>query len=550
MTVVRPRRSPRLAMLACLLGLGASACDTVALISFSEREFQGIETSGFTATAGSCSTGIEDGRATLRFVLMADDGSPIRPGESVAKTTVNITADSVEFRDGETAIYEVPIVEDDPTVGPTDRAEKPCSTGECRQSGMECTTGPVQPDSAEARRCQRTASVSLEGPIEFDSDTTSNQLFGVLYENSGSLEGWLPSDVGALYADWDGDGTAEGGDDAGVITSRASDPTRQAKAALSVLISNWRQAAQNARDDGQRLTSFGLWEFNGTSTAGVTSLVSKIHPNQAIWTTEVARADDARDEFSQITGTRANVYMAIDHVLETAYAPAEYGGYEKTLVVFVDGPDDLRFPQYTAESVAARAADLGVRLFIVHLDASQVPTTQAGTPVHRDDPRYWNERVDGEPVQEPCASDADCKNFERCRVPTAYSSTPQAPVEINPAGQTYCVPERDKDNGRFGPIHDYARIACETDGGYIYIKEGSGIRPRIDWLPYAMDGLWKVDTVVDVLENRNVEPDDTYLLQTTLSVTIGGTQRSYDFSQTGEAISSDDGADTRAALFN
>lgn len=546
MTVVRPGRTWALAAFACLLAVGASACDTVALISFSEREFQGIESPGFTAAAGSCSTGIEDGRATLRFVLMADDSTPIRPDETLGKGTVNLTPDAIEFRDG--AIFEVPI-EADATDPDAPRAEQACMTGDCRQPGMECSVAPGIADSADARRCLRTAGISLESAIQFESDTTKPQLFGMLYENSGSLEGWLPSDVGALYPDWDGDGSADGSDDPGVIPSRASDRTRQGKAALAVLINNWKTAATNALEE-QRATSFGLWEFKGTSTADVKSLVSEVSPNGSVWTSTPNTATQSRDEFTQITGTRANVFMAIDQVLETGFAPSEYAQHEKTLVVFVDGPDDLRLPQYTASSVIQRATELGVRIFIVHLDASQVPTTMAGTPVHRDDPRYWNENVDGQQIQSPCTADADCKNFERCRVPTSYSSTPLAPVEISPEGDKYCMPERDPENGRFGPIDEYSRIACETDGGYIYVKEGSGIRPRMDWLPFAMDGLWKVDTVIDVLQNLNVEPDDTYLFQTTMSVTLGGTQRSYDFSQTGEPITTDDGADTRAVLFN
>jgi hypothetical protein len=527
--------------------MGATSCDTVALISFSEREFQGIETPGLTAAAGSCSTGVEDGRATLRFVLMADDGSPIRPGEVIGKGTVDLVAEAIEFRD--TAIFESPIVEDDPDLTMASRAESACSTGECRQPGMDCSIAPGLADSAEARRCQRTAQISLEGPIQFESDTTKPQLFAVLYENSGSLEGWLPSDVGALYPDWDGDGTAEGGDDPGVIPSRASDRNRQGKAALTVLTNNWRNALENALEE-QRTTSFGLWEFKGTSTADVLSLVDEVSPNDTVWTTQPSQADAARSEFSQITGTRANVFMAMSHVLETAFAPSEFAQHEKTMMVFVDGPDDLRLPQYTADSVMDRAAELGVRIFIVHLDASQVPTTMAGTPVHRDDPLYWNNRVDGAPIQTPCSGDADCKNFERCRVPIGYSSTPQAPTENSPNGDSYCMPERDPVNGRFGPIGEYSKIACATDGGYIYVKEASGLRPRIDWIPFAMDGLWKVDTIVDVLQNRNVDPDDTYHFQTTMSVTLGGTQRSYDFSQSGEAISTDDGADTRTVLFN
>lgn len=529
--------------------MGGSACDTVALISFSQREFQEINTPGFTAAAGSCDTGIEDGRATLRFVLQADDGTPIRPDETLGNTTVTLGANNLSFR--ETSIFEVPIVEDDPDMTMAPRAEKPCSDGECRQEGMSCSTAPGLPESADARRCQRNASISLDGGVQFESDVTKSQLFGVLFENSGSVEGFLPSDVGELHPDWDGDGTAEGSFDVGQIRSRASDVNRQSRAALAVLINNWVGARDYALET-QRQTNWGLWEFKGTTTADVLSLVDPLTPGDSPWTTSDQIADGSRDEFSPVEGTRANVFMAINHVLDDAYAASEFEPYEKTLMVYVDGPDDLRDPSHTAASVIQRATDLGVRIFIVHLDASQVPTTMAGTPVHRDDPRYWNERFEGGAVQiqDPCTTDAECKNFERCRVPVAYSTAAGAPTEISPEGDSYCMPERDPVNGRFGPIDEYSRIACATDGGYIYIKEASGIRPRIDWLPYAMDGLWKADTVIDVLQNRNVASDDTYHFQTTMSVTLGGTERSYDFSQTGEPIATDDGADTRAVLFN
>ena len=557
MTAVRPGRWRGLvcAFLATS-AMGLSGCDTVALISFSEREFQRIETPGFTATGGACSSGIEDGKATLRFVLMADDDSPIRPNETIGKTLVDLTGSDIEFSDS--AIFEVPIVENDSRIpGPFNpggeefapRAEQACDD-DCRQQGMTCSIAPNVPDSADARRCQRSASIALQGPVQFESDTAKSQMFGVLFENAGSLEGFLPADLGPLFPDWDGDGTAEGNRDTSQTGARASDPTRKAKAALAVMINNWTSAAENARNEG-RETLFGLWEFAGTSTATVNSLIDPLTVEDGtFWTRESNTADRARTGFTRVEQTRANVFMAINHVLDTGFAPAKYEQHEKTLLVFVDGPDDMRHPLHTANSVIERASELGVRMFIVHLDASQVPTTMAGSPVHRDDPEYWRSIVDGAQVQQPCGGDADCKNFERCRVPTPYSSTSGAATEISSEGDQYCMPQRDPQNGRFGPIDEYSRIACATDGGYIYVKEASGIRPHIDWMPFAMDGLWKVDTVVDVLQNRNVESDDTYLFQTTMSVTLGGTQRGYNFSQTGEPIATDDGADTRAAIFN
>jgi hypothetical protein len=515
-----------------MLATFATGCDTVALIAFSEREFQGIETSGFTATSGSCG-GIEDGRATLRFVLRADDSSPIRPGDTIGQTEITgIAGSQIEF--GETAVYETP--------------DLLCAdNADCRIGGMSCQTGPGIPDES-ARRCQLSSSISLDGDVQFESDTTKNQLFGVLFENSGSLEGWLPSDVAEKYPDWDEDGTAEGSDDVVVIPNRASDLTGNRKAALTIMIQNWVSEAERSIQDG-RTTSFGLWEFKGTAPSDVVSLVDTVTPADSPWTSQRQNAEASRNEFERVSGTRANVFQAVNTVIDDAYAPEEYSNHEKTMVVFVDGPDDLRFPTHTAQSVIDRASELGIRIFIVHLDPAQEPTTQAGTPVFRDDYQYWNRRIEGSPVQSTCSDDSDCKNFESCRVPLAYSSVPNAPVEISPMGDTYCMPDRDE-NGRIGPIEEYARIACATDGGYIYVKGGSGLRPRMSWLPFSMDGLWKVDTAIGALENQEVPSEEAYKFQTTMSVTVGGDSRSYDFSQRGEATADDDSADTRAVLFN
>lgn len=533
MDAVRRLRSWWLgAPIVCMLATFATGCDTVALVAFSEREFQRIETAGFTAAGGSCG-GIENGRATTRFVLVADDTSPIRPGDTIGQTEITSIADSqVDFTD--TAVYETP--------------DLLCAdNADCRIGGMECRTGPGIPDES-ARRCQLSSSISLDGTVQFESDTTKPQLFGVVYENSGSLEGWLPADVGDKYPDWDEDGTAEGSDDPGVIPNRASDLNKNRQAALTIMLQNWKSEAERTLQE-QRTTSFGLWEFKGTAPSEVVSLVNQLTPADAPWTSQPNIAEASRNEFERVSATRGNVFQAIDTVIDQAYAPEEYKDHEKTMVVFVDGPDDLRFPTHTAQTVIDKASDLGIRIFIVHLDPAQQPTTQAGTPVFRDDFQYWNRRVGGEPVQQPCSDDTDCKNFESCRVPIAYSSVPNSPVETTPMGETYCMPDRDE-NGRIGPIEEYSRIACATDGGYIYVKGGAGLRPRMSWLPFAMDGLWKAETAIGALENQEVVGDEAYKLQTTMSVTVGGDTRSYDFSQRGAATTDDDSADTRAVLFN
>ena len=107
-----PMKRPANIILAGLIvsyALSALGCDTVAVISFQSREFSRIESPGFTARAGSCDA-ISDGEATFRFVLLDDSGMAIRPGDTIGRTLVNLTADDVSFS-GNGAIFETPDVQ-------------------------------------------------------------------------------------------------------------------------------------------------------------------------------------------------------------------------------------------------------------------------------------------------------------------------------------------------------------------------------------------------------------------------------------------------------
>src|SRR5690554_5937498 len=78
----RSKRTMRLSW-ATLIGLagvtllGATGCDTVARISFSERRFNSVQPVSF-GSAGQCGD-ISQG-SEIGFVLMANDGTPIKPG--------------------------------------------------------------------------------------------------------------------------------------------------------------------------------------------------------------------------------------------------------------------------------------------------------------------------------------------------------------------------------------------------------------------------------------------------------------------------------------
>ncbi len=528
MTPLSTRSIARLATLA-ILGttvILTTGCDTVALISFQEREFSEIRTPGITPAAGQC--GGSTGDMTLRFVLEADNELPIIPEDVVGQQTLTLQESDITLSDG--AIFEYPDVE--------------CDTNDdCRFMGenFTCTTARESLSDSQ-RRCQRSASLTLQGPVVFESDLEKNQLFGIIFENSGSLEGWLPEDVGVRFPDTDGDGTADGSQDTGPNPARATDADERRFVALTGIRDTFAEASVFANDLGDRRTLFGLWQFSGTSTADVRSLVAQTTSQNALWARDPATFSAAEDAFDTPGQTRANVYQALETVIDDGFGLDEFSDFEKTLVIFVDGPDDLRLDNFTADNVIDKATDQGIRVFIVHLDPA-LQTESGGVSLLRDDFRYWeNQDV-------PCSSDVDCRNYESCRVPTAYSSSAGGAVDIVTT-DTYCMPRRDE-NGRLGPVFDYQRIACETDGGYIYVKTPRALRRRIQWLPLAMDGLWKINGVVDVVENGQVAPDEGYAVQTNLAIAAGGTTRQFLFAQGGDPTAGreDDDQDTRTVLF-
>lgn len=110
---------------------------------------------------------------------------------------------------------------------------------------------------------------------------------------------------------------------------------------------------------------------------------------------------------------------------------------------------------------------------------------------------------------------------------------------------------RRDENGRVGPIEDYQRLACETDGGYIYVKSPQALRRRMEWLPLTMDGLWKVDAVIGVVDNGQLVSGRPYGVQVDFSVDVGDTTRSFLFGQAGDPVAGrdDDDQDTRAVIF-
>jgi len=561
------------------IGLLVGSCDTTAKVTFQSRSFSRVESSGFIAPANACGQLGADGNENvkMRFVMVSGDDEPIRPGETLEGGTVNVDDESISpsdprlFGHPDLACGEQANTNSQGLRGPGEQfpqngdagigdAGTPDGGGNGGGNGGGSTSGEVfasfdgtctqqnysceiTVDSNDDRlqRCQTQTNVSVEQDgVNFVADTDAAQLFGVLVENSRSTGGARPTRIEGWSFDADGDGTAERDSFLRIEDRIATDGESQRKTALQQLAQSWSDArALAVRED--RETRFAAWPITGA--ARPESLVS----GDQAWTTEPDEVRAAADslDINNVAENEANIVEAMINILDDEYGRQEFDGYDKTLTVLVDGPPALPVAPrggVSVQDVVDRATEFGVRIFIVQLDTS-LDTSQIF-----DNPNYW------EAQNENCSGESDCENFETCREVRGYSTTaPPDNLEQKPEGE-FCMPQYREDDGRLGPIGMYGRIACATNGGYIYVKTPRDLSSSMSWLPFTMDGLWEVDLSVAAFAStrQNFASDRGIRMQANVGISAGNTTRNLEFSQIGgeDRESSTEGSgDTRSVLF-
>lgn len=515
-----------LAALICTTG-----CDTVARINFSDRTFNRVEVVGVVPTANECDG--SSGQARLRFVLLDQQNVALTNADFFGSQAVAVTRDALEL--DQTAIFSSPDV---------------LCAGTCEDSAFTCNNTPLLANQASTyNRCNyATGSIGATGEPAFLPQTAKPKLFAILMENTSSLSGGLPEDLAGFFPDQDGDGVGDNIQPAGPSNNRASDPRGlrrsgflQPMASIIPGISNY------ATEQYKQRTYFGAWTF-GRSTASITNLLNgpEITSNPSVMAAALGSFNTNNTQ-----DVRASVYASIRAVLED---PARLGDaaldqMEKHLVVFVDGPDDLRPNAQSLNDTISAAKDRGVRVYIVHLDPSMALTDSLGYPLFRDDPEYISSQTE-------CADDSACKGFEECRTMTSYSTSPGTNVSVpNDAqrGKNFCLPKRDE-SGRIGPISEYSQIACATGGNYIYVPAPGALQARAGWLPQVINGLWEVPIVVDAFAEQRVSAGQPYRVQANFSVTLNNQSQTASLSQVGGSVSNSTGADgetdSRPVLFS
>jgi hypothetical protein len=519
----------RLAASACVFGTlglslsaGVSGCDTVARIVWSDIAFTEIYSAGIsTVGTGFATCEGTSGKAVMRIAMRDSNDHPITPDTVLNGAEIDFSTDAISFTDS--AIFELP--------------DSDCDAG-C-SSGFSCVTPPTV-NEASFRRCTNSSAtgVSVDGAPRFVSETTSTQLFGVMLELTNSWRGELPESITNLNPDFDGDGRGDAGASLalqGFNNDRATDSRGSRLSLLSSMVTNWNDIRLNAQQRYQTETLFGFWTFGG-SGAVTQSQIANLDstPDDTEFVASGGRAGAAVTAISGNDGNaeQAAVFESMVTVLESnnGYNNPQYANAEKVLTVVVDGPDGLRLPAFDAERVISAAQAINARVFIVHVD-TPIQTTGINTstgdeiPIVPDDPEYYENQGDGFTAEADC----DCKNFEVCRTVTQYSSQPGSNTDVPSAaraGNLFCVPEYGED-GRIGPVDDYARIACATGGGYIYVPSIGDLLTQADWLPYALDGLWEVPINVEAISRESVPSGQPYLIQTNMAITLGGDNNLY-----------------------
>ena len=515
------------AMLTGITLLGATGCDTVAQIAFPERRFQEIRPIGVVSPGGPDQCGGVGSQGTLRMVLVANDRTPIKPGEDLSLTTMDLRASDIQLSEGR--LFSYPDTE--------------CQSGDC-DTGYTCSPPPTGVEEL-GNRCQNTTALGVSETPRFVGNESPKQALAVVMSNEGRWRGWLPEDVARLIPA-DSDGFATGTADITLNNGRAGDRTGNRFGSLTQMAQTWNDLNSRIIIPNNREAFFGLWTFAETA-AETTSHVGAISPDGTPWTRQGVRASaavlDAQN--TQPSQTRADVYGSLIRIMNQGFRDQQLMSdvTDRHIVLIVGGHDDRPDGQNVQDAIEI-ARELNIMVSVVQVD----PPMEKD--LLRDDFRYYEWGGNS-----PCSADADCKNFEGCRQPQFFcnADNPSSCTSVAYPSDTsvnYCLPRRDE-NGRVGPIQDFEQLACQTGGSYSYVPVVTNelLYSRLAGLTLWQEAGWEGD--VDINEAGSMIPGQPYSLSGSLQITQGQTQ-TYNFSQAGSVQGSpgvESSRDTRPVFF-
>lgn len=398
-------------------------------------------------------------------------------------------------------------------------------------TGFRCAAGgsPGAPNQCTRQNPVTLVPESLRLDVDPGVGTDRKQIVGVLIENTSLLDGRLPTASGSLYGE-------DGERDLFADAARATDPTRLHRQGVEDFLVNLASVASN---ENTLVTAF--W-FAGQFSAEARPLYNEAELEDH-FTNDLALLVPLIDAMPEPVPKPANVWQAARAMVRKDFGLSKYADHEKFLYIFVDGPnevwdatDDVDGPD-TYEKLAEELVAHGVRTYIVHLDAAVDPT------LIRDVPTYYAGHTNcqddascaGAP---PCASDAQCENFESCRPAVVYGANAGDPVTQTTA--SYCMP-RYNDEGRLGPIDQYADLACQTGGSYMYVTQPQQMGPYWGALASTVNGQFSVEAEFAALRSSNF-PNGWYRLSGVFLGMVGPSDLGFELSGPVEAVDIDNRA--------
>jgi hypothetical protein len=413
-------------------------------------------------------------RYRLPFVISTDGFRPARVGDKVAGRALlpnsTVTLGSVVTRRTRVAMTT--------PLGCT-------MDSEC-EDGFICASSGV---AGAARQCTRSTGLNFipdTTRVDFDpgrGDQSKQQVITLMIDNSASLLGFVPKEVGELYGE-------DGQKDLSKKVERATDPRLLHRAAFKDFGTYLAGAVEADR------SRFSIWRFGGSIPQDAVPLNAT--PGLKDTFTQDLTAPGEQIVMLPEPAARlggSNIYQGIQRVVEQDLGLDKYKDFEKFLFVFVDGPNEIWDSAATQQSVITALNAHGIHLFIMHYDP------QIDTSTLRDPLSYWAGnsqcRMSATCEKAPtCASAKDCQNFEQCRPAKVYPSDAAGMVTETPV--KYCMP--DYQDGRIGPIQAYSDMACRTGGNYFYITDLDRLSTLVKVLPYVIDGQWSVEAEISTLD--------------------------------------------------
>jgi hypothetical protein len=395
-----------------------------------------------------------------------------------------------------------------------------------RQTGVEFIPGTARQD------------------VEPNAVSSDKQVVALALDNTASYDGLIPSSVGGQYD--------ENGEKFLLPKQgRATDPNLKNREAVRTFATFLATAADPSN------TSVSFWFFGGENPTNAQPTVDAMsqqdhftddleYPKVALDTHSAFRSQDGEEKGP--VPKPANVYQAIDRIIEKDLGIDKYADYEKFLFLITDGPNEVFDSDATKEKLVSRLNEHDIHLYIMHLDA------RFDDSLLRDLPTYWAGSSDcnGDSCASAptCQSDADCSNFETCRKAKIYPdedpTDSETDAEVTETSSKYCMP--DYSGGRLGPVDEYADLACQTQGNYLYVRTPDELVFWARHLPYLIDGRWSVEAEISAFDEKVGLSDGFYNLSGTFLGTLAPNLSSTLTAPTVEGARQSEPNDTRGLM--